>query len=223
MAPPAPSGSRRSGRWDAAARCLAIAAATLAVLGPVACGDDGDDNDGSHASGDGSVDAGDGDTGRTDGEGEVADDEWPRAPGVTLAAQVSPGDRSVTIAYTVTNAGDAAVAVPDPAATPDRASVLGDGTVRVSFLGTEGRAGDAGRGGAPVLPGEGIVLAPGAAHSGTTTALTRGGDLPERVEVCVEVVTDFFADDDGDGIVTFPYRPADAPPTVACSGPVDVG
>jgi hypothetical protein len=221
MAPPARTGSRRSGRRAAAARSLAIAPAVLAVLGLAACGNRGGDDD-SPASGDGPVEGGVGDTGGTDGEGEVADDVWPQAPGVTLEAQVSPGDRSVTIAFVVTNTGDAAVAVPDPAATPDRESVLGDGTVRVSFLGTEGRD-DAGSGGEPVPPGEGILLASGAGHSGTTSALTRGGDLPERVEVCVEVVTDFSADDDGDGIVTFPYRPAPEPPTVACSGPVDVG
>lgn len=197
-------------------RALCVLRATVAlglsgvlVLG--GCGDDGaaDDDGSSTVTADGAGD-----------EGDVADDTWPQAEGVTVEAQVAPGDRHVTIAFTITNTGDTPVAVPDPKATPDRESTLGDGTVRVSFLGPEATADG---GGEPPPPGEGVLLAPGSGHSGTATALTRGGDLPATVEVCVEVVADFQADDDADGLVTFPYRPISERPTVACSGPVPVG
>ena len=187
---------------------MALGLSGLLVLG--GCGEGGASDD----DGGGSPDVAD----RAGEEGEVADHTWPQAEGVTLAAQVSPGDRHVTIAFTITNTGDSAVAVPDPAATPDRESTLGDGTVRVSFLGPEGAPG----GGEPPPAGEGVLLAPGAGHSGTSTALTRGGELPDTVDVCVEVVTNHQADDDGDGRVTIPYRPTSEPPTVACSGPVPV-
>lgn len=196
------------------ALCVLRATVALGLSGVLVLGGCGDD--------DGPADD-DGSTAAANGAGEdsdVADDTWPQAEGVTVEAQVTPGDRHVTIAFTITNTGDTPVAVPDPEATPDRASTLGDGTVRVSFLGPEGAADG---GGEPPPPGEGVLLAAGAGHSGTTTALTRGGDLPATVEVCVEVVADFQADDDGDGLVTFPYRPTTERPTVACSGPVPVG
>ena len=208
--------SGRSRRPRGVGRLLRVLRATVAlglagvlVLG--GCGDDGpaDDDGTSTAAANGAGE-----------EGNMADDAWPQAEGVTLAAQVAPGDRHVIIAFTITNTGDTPVAVPDPEATPDRESTLGDGTVRVSFLGPEAAAGG---GGEPPPPGEGVLLAPGADHSGTATALTRGGDLPTTVEVCVEVVADFQADDDGDGLVTFPYRWTSERPTVACSGPVTVG
>ena len=217
FAPTAPFAGTASGRCrppgDGRARRVLRATVALGLSGMLVLGGCGDDDP---ADDDGSTTAANG----AGEESDVADDAWPLAEGVTLEAQVAPGDRHVIIAFTITNTGDTPVAVLDPEATPDRESTLGDGTVRVSFLGPEAAAGG---GGEPPPPGEGVLLAPGADHSGTTTALTRGGDLPATVEVCVEVVADFQADDDGDGQVTFPYRPTSELPTVACSGPVPVG
>lgn len=212
-----PLGRARSRRSCGVGRARRVARATLALglAGVLVLGGCGDDDGPADDDGSGTA-AADG----ANEEGDVTDDAWPQAEGVTLEAQVAPGDGHVTIAFTITNTGDTPVAVPDPGATPDRESTLGDGTVRVSFLGPEAAAAG---GGEPPPPGEGVLLDPGAGHSGTTTALTRGGDLPTTVEVCVEVVDDFQADDDGDGLVTFPYRPTSERPTVVCSGPVTVG
>jgi len=201
--------SRRARPAPARAVAAGLALATAGALALAGCGDDDTaDGDGGSA----------GDDGESQEEG-VTDDDWPRADGVTLDATPAAADRHVRIEFTLTNTGDVPVAVVDPADTPDRVASLDGGAVRVSYLGTEGAPG----GGDAVPPGEGVLLAPGASHSGTARALGRGEDVPPELEMCVEVVADFFDDDDGDGRVTFPYRPTDEAPTVACSDRRTVG
>lgn len=184
-------------------RTLAIALSALALA--AACGGDAEGGEGSGAR-------------RDEEERDGAMDDGHRAEDVAVAVTATAGDRHVAIDFTVTNDGTRPVAVVDPEAGGDRDADLGEGAVRVSYLGPEGRPG-----GEPPALGEGVLLAPGASHRGTARALTRGGDLPSAVELCVEVVADFDADGDGDGRVTFPYRLADDPPTLACSGRVTVG
>lgn len=184
-------------------RTLAIALSALALT--AACGGDAQGGEGSGA-------------GPDEEERDGAVDDVRLNEDVSMAVTATAGDRHVAIEFTVTNDGTRPVAVVDPEAGGDRDADLGDGAARVSYLGPEGRPG-----GEPPPQGEGVLLPPGASHRGTARALTRGGELPQAIELCVEVVADFDADRDGDGRVTFPYRLTGDAPTVACSGRVPVG
>lgn len=174
-----------------------IAVATAVVLS--GCGGDDDG-----AAGDGGGD-------------EIVAEDSRRTDDVTVEATATADRGTVVIDFTVTNDGDAPVAVIDPTSRPDHEEPLGDGVVRVAFL-----APVDGGGGEPPPPGEGVLLAPGESHSGTTRALTRDAEVPDAIEVCVEVVADHYADDDGDGLVTFALRTSADPPTLACSGRLTV-
>ena len=184
----------------------------LVMLG--ACGDD---------EGDSRRDTSDGD--RTEAEDQAEDegaqtaDDWPVADGVTVEATAAPGGGHVAITFTVTNTDGATIAVPDPATTPGRVGEAPDGTVRVSYLAVEAASDD----GEAAPTGEGLLIAPGASHQGEARALDQGEEVPETLDVCVEVIADVTAADVADdGRVRLPARPTVEAPTVACSGPVPV-
>ena len=142
---------------------------------------------------------------------------WP--DGVTVEATAAPGGDHVAITVTVTNTDGATIAVPDPATTPDRVGEAPDGTVRVSYLAVEAASDD----GEAAPTGEGLLIAPGASHQGVARALDQGEEVPETLDVCVEVIADVTAADVADdGRVRLPARPTVEAPTVACSGPVPV-
>jgi hypothetical protein len=154
-----------------------------------------------------------------DGRGdEIVTDDSRRTDDVTVDATATADRGTVVIDFTVTNDGDVPVAVVDPTSRPDHEVPVADGVVQISFLAPVGGS----RGGEPLPPGEGVLLAPGESHSGTTRALTRDAEVPDAVEVCVEVVVDHYADADSDGLVTFPLRTSADPPTLACSARLPV-
>lgn len=188
-------------RGRVVARVAAVAAVVLAAAVAGCGGDDGGTDD----------DTGNGGT-HDGGGGETVDQQSRRADDVAVEATATADGGTVVIELTVTNDGDVPVAVIDPTTTPDREMPLDGGAVQVTYLGPE-----RGGGGEPLPPGEGVLLAPGESHSGTTRALTRGAEVPSEVEVCVEVVADFYEDDDNDGLVSFALRSSDDPPTLACS------
>jgi hypothetical protein len=188
---------------------LALALALAAGVALAGCGDDG--------GGDGGGDDGSAD----DGGAAMATDDATMSDEVAVEATATEDDGTVLLDFTVTNGGDRPVAVVDPLERPGREEPLDSGAVRVSYLMPTVATG--GGGGVPPEPARGVLLGPGESHSGTVRALTRGPEVPGEVELCVEVAADPYADDDGDGVVDVAPRPADDPPTLACSGPVAVG
>jgi hypothetical protein len=134
------------------------------------------------------------------------------APGVTLTATVRLDGTRVAFDYALANSGVEPVAVVDPAGVVDALDPAGDGAYRASFLRATGDP----SGGSPLPSLEGLVVAPGAELPGTAGITGRFDELPDTVQLCIEVVPAPWTDAGG-GVARFPYRPTGTPATLACT------
>lgn len=184
-----------------------LALACLGLLGS-GCGDDGDGTTTTTRPAPTSPDGQEPDT--------VATTGIP-ASGVTLTATVRLDRSRVVFDYTLANTGGEPVAVVDPAGVVDVLDPAGEGAYRASFLRATGDP----SGGSPLPSLEGLVVAPGAELTGTAGISGQFEDLPDRVQLCLEVVPAPWTDAGG-GVARFPYRSTGTDPLLACTDQLPV-
>lgn len=145
------------------------------------------------------------------------------AEGVTVqltATARQDGDvLEVTLRFSVSNATDAAVFVPDVSNGGPPAQLDGT-TLLVRYDRPVGDPSSSG-GDAPLPPTDGLVLEAGASLSGEAVdrEVFPEGRSPTEADVCIEILADGFTVDE-DGLASAPYRRPGEPAAVACSGPV---
>jgi hypothetical protein len=137
---------------------------------------------------------------------------------VTLTAQVRLDGSRVLFDYVLANGGPEPIALVDPASVVDELEPSGEGAFRASFLRTSA---DPATGG-PLPSLRGKVAAAGAEIAGTAGITGQFEQLPETVQLCIEIVPRPWTDAGG-GVAEFPYRLPGTAPALACTErlPVD--
>jgi hypothetical protein len=139
--------------------------------------------------------------------------DTPTAPdGVSLSAAVRLDRRRVLFDYTLANTGAEPVAVVDPTRVIDTLDQLADGVYRAGFLRNQADP----AGGSPLPFLEGVIVAAGGELTGTAGITGQFDELPEKVQLCIEVVPQPWTDAGG-GVAQFPYGTPAAERLLACT------